>query len=58
MNRQEVLYIINEIIEEEHGSIEKLDPTKPLLIETADTTGFGNYFEHVEDDVYVFKGLR
>ena len=35
-----------------------VDPTKPLLVETADTTGFGNYFDHVEDDVYVFKGFR
>ena len=35
-----------------------VDPTKPLLVETVDTTGFGNYFEHIEGNTYLFKGLR
>ena len=35
-----------------------VDASKPLLIETADTTGFNKYFNHVEDNVYAFKGFR
>ena len=35
-----------------------VDINKPLLIETADTTGFDKYFDHVENNVYVFKGFR
>ena len=35
-----------------------IDNSKPLLIETADTTGFDKYFEHIEGNTYLFKGLR
>ena len=35
-----------------------VDPNKPILVETADTTGFDKYFEHVEGNTYLFKGLR
>lgn len=31
---------------------------KPLMIETKDTAGFDKYVEHVEGNVYVFKGFR
>ena len=35
-----------------------IDISKPLLIETKDTTGFEKYVEHVEGNIYSFKGLR
>lgn len=38
--------------------LELIDKTKPLLIETKDTTGFNRYVEHVNGDIYSFKGLR
>lgn len=38
--------------------LELVDPNKPILVETADTTGFDKYFEHIEGNTYLFKGLR
>lgn len=35
-----------------------IDTSKPLLIETKDTTGFEKYVEHIEGNIYSFKGLR
>ena len=38
--------------------LELVDSNKPILVETADTTGFDKYFEHIEGNTYLFKGLR
>lgn len=35
-----------------------VDMNKPLLIETKDTAGFSRYVEHIENNVYSFKGFR
>ena len=35
-----------------------LPKSKRILIRTRDTSGFEKYIEHVEDDIYEFKGLR
>lgn len=38
--------------------LEFIDKNKPLLITTKDTTGFNRYVEHVDGDIYSFKGFR
>ena len=40
------------------SGVNLIDENKPLLVETADTTGFDRYFEHVKGNVYAFKGFR
>ena len=35
-----------------------IDTSKPLLIETKDITGFDKYVEHIEENIYSFKGFR
>ena len=35
-----------------------IDSNKPLLITTKNTTGFDRYVEHVEGNIYSFKGFR
>lgn len=56
MNRQEVLYIINEIIEEEHGSAVTEDST---LIECGiDSFGYALLFVGLEGQVEEKTGIR
>lgn len=35
-----------------------IDLSKPILIQTKDTTGFERYVKHLYGDTYCFKGLR
>lgn len=35
-----------------------IDLSKPILIQTKDTTGFERYVKHLDGDTYCFKGLR
>ena len=56
MNRQEVLYIINEIIEEEHGSAVTEDST---LIECGiDSFGYALLFVGIESQVLNCSGKK
>lgn len=38
--------------------LDSVNTSKPVLIKSADTTGFDKYVKHVEDDIYQFVGLR
>lgn len=56
MNRQEVLYIINEIIEEEHGSTVTEDST---LIECGiDSFGYALLFVGLEGQIEEKTGIK
>lgn len=38
--------------------LDSVNTGKPVLIKSADITGFDKYVKHVEDDIYQFVGLR
>lgn len=38
--------------------LDSVNTSKPVLIKSADITGFDKYVKHVEDDIYQFVGFR
>lgn len=38
--------------------LDNINTSKPVLIKSADITGFDRYVKHIEDDVYQFMGFR
>ena len=38
--------------------IKNVNPVKPIIITTSDTTGFDRYVERIGNSRYVFKGFR